>query len=708
MNWYTFVAFIILPLLSSCAGGDQQPQSSAKTVPPKASTQRMISTLDSILNSKTINSNATRSTQRMEKYKNDYLTDAQKSPTKYKLYLTEFIRTGRYAEALMQIQQVFPDGVISRKDLNDKTAEIYELLGNGYMLLGLDQHNKPMSLPIDSRQRMADPQFQDASNQFFDMLSDSFKLGYDNRVKLNYNHMFLGSYPSGLMQDKVLSLTKMNAKTFTGSRAEEAAATYGVQTKGTAGGAAWLDIDSDGDEDMIQTGHLLTEQVIVLQNDNGTFKDVTASSGLQGLTGGDIVSTADVDNDGDLDVLIGRGRDQYIYGQFPNSLLINNGDGTFEDIGMTCGLLDYAPTSSVAWADFNKDGYLDVFVANGAYRGAHKSKLYRNNGNLTFTEISEGISDFLDIHATSAVWIDTDGDGYPALMVGNGKGTGVFFTNDKGTLKIANNPLTSHTNTIDICLTDVENDGDLDLIFLSDRGLGVPPPTLLYGELMTDEVQSMNALYLNNGKGGFSKSDLIGGLGMVDNSITASVIDYDNDGYEDIYLNTGGQQPEDLLPNRLFRNMSGLGFEEITLITGTGLLTKSSGVAMADIDQDGDIDIYSKGGGYYDGDKTPSALFVNPTASTTVYRLQLIGKLNNRMGIGTKVVFEGTLPDGTSSQVVRWIHSGHGLTTYASSLPIAVGKLNVNAVNITWPDGLQQSISDLPADNLLVFDESKG
>src|SRR5690606_3268861 len=128
-------------------------------------------------------------------------------------------------------------------------------------------------------------------------------------------------------------------------------------------------------------------------NGDGTFSDVTPQANLKGITGGLNIIQADYNNDGFVDVLVLRGAWKKGFGKEPNSLLRNNGDGTFTDVTMESGLLSFHPTQTATWADFNNDGWLDLFIGNESEAGdsnmTHPCELYINNQNGTFSEMAE-------------------------------------------------------------------------------------------------------------------------------------------------------------------------------------------------------------------------------------------------------------------------------------------------------------------------------
>src|ERR1019366_1524192 len=166
-------------------------------------------------------------------------------------------------------------------------------------------------------------------------------------------------------------------------------------------------------------------------NGDGTFTDRTAEAGLTGLVGGLNIVETDYDNDGRPDVLVLRGAWLGKEGHYPPSLLHNRGDGTFEDVTRRAGLLAFAPTQTAAWADFDGDGWLDVFVGAESTPGdKNPCHLYRNNHDGTFTDVAAqaGLADLGFVKGV--VWGDFNNDGRPDLCVTRLGAGNLLFRND--------------------------------------------------------------------------------------------------------------------------------------------------------------------------------------------------------------------------------------------------------------------------------------
>jgi len=189
------------------------------------------------------------------------------------------------------------------------------------------------------------------------------------------------------------------------------------------GGLAWLDYDGDGDLDMISTNGFGVSSGLFRNDGDGVFTDVTESAGLVSLTGNSGVVAGDIDNDGFPDVLMpGEGNFAGPI-QTPTRLFHNNGDGTFTDISATANVPGAATAFSAAMADINNDGYLDLFIAAEGHLGVlfppnrqDTDKLYLNNGDLTFTDISESAG-MQGLGSCTSSFSDYDNDGWMDLFI---------------------------------------------------------------------------------------------------------------------------------------------------------------------------------------------------------------------------------------------------------------------------------------------------
>ena len=209
-------------------------------------------------------------------------------------------------------------------------------------------------------------------------------------------------------------------------------------------------------------------------------------------------------------------------------------------------------------------------------------------------------------------WIDYDNDGYPDLFLNNLEADARLYHNNR------HGTFTEETISMNIggpvhgfsCWTwDYDNDGWLDIFATCyDRSLG----DVVNGLLGRPHNRYSNRLYHNNKGKNFRDVVRDAGLDMVFETMGSNYGDFDNDGFLDMYLGTGEPSIETLIPNRMFKNVDGQRFSEITVSSGTGHLQKGHGVACGDWDRDGDVDLFVETGGVVNGDRYHDVLFENP------------------------------------------------------------------------------------------------
>ncbi|MBS1788717.1 MAG: CRTAC1 family protein [Acidobacteria bacterium] len=485
----------------------------------------------------------------------------------------------------------------------------------------------------------------------------------------------------------------------------DVAAAAGVDRISGAGGTIVDDFDDDGLLDIVISSVDACESLKLFHNNgDGTFSDQTDKAGLSDQLGGINCVQTDFNNDGWLDIFVMRGG-----WEFPmrNSLLKNNGDGTFTDVTKASGLLsgDHR-THSAAWADFDNDGWLDVFVAHEET----PSQLFRNRGDGTFEDVTRKAGVGRTAFSKGATWGDYDNDGFPDLYVSNYGGENFLYRNKgDGTFEeiAAKLGVSKPLMSFPTWFFDYDNDGWLDLFVAS----FVPSVTeIARGFLGLPAQAETMKLYHNNGKGGFEDVTAAVGLAKVVPTMGANFGDLDNDGFLDVYMGTGAPSYAALMPNFAFRNRGGKSFADVTTATGTGHLQKGHGVAFGDLDNDGDEDLYVNIGGFIPGDKYNKALFANPTGKTDWISLKLVGAKSNRAAIGAKIKL--TLTDATGKQSLRYREVSSGGSFGASPLMqhIGLGKLKsgkLDSIEIWWPvSNTHQTFRDVSTNQFLEIRES--
>ncbi len=457
---------------------------------------------------------------------------------------------------------------------------------------------------------------------------------------------------------------------------------------------------------------------------NGFFQDVTAGSGFDKLRGwGMGVSVADYNNDGFEDV--------YITGYGPNFLMKNNGDGTFTDVTAAAGAQDLRFSTGSAWGDYNNDGFVDLYVSNYVdvpidqfpepgssqlctYRGIPvacgprgmkpaRDSLFRNNGDGTFTDVtdSSGVGKVPPYYGYGVAMGDLDGDGWIDIFVANDSNPNYLFHNmGDGTFEevalaagVAYNEDGREQAGMGVSMQDYNNDGRLDIY-------------------VTNFSDDYNTLYRNEGKLFFT--DVTGPANI--RSATwkylgwgTAIADFNNDGLKDIFVANGHVYPivdkygfsTFAENNQLFENINGETFVERSAEAGPGLqiIKSSRGAAVADIDNDGRLDI-----GIINIDDFPT-LLLNQSPRRHWLGVKLTGTKSNRSAIGAIVTAtvgalkQTFLVEGGSSHMCqndKRVHIGLG------------DKGALQRLEILWPSGKRQQFSDLPVDRIITIDEDKG
>ncbi len=504
-------------------------------------------------------------------------------------------------------------------------------------------------------------------------------------------------------------------------RFEDATAAAGLDTTVPApvcgqfsNGAAWADIEGDGDLDLFLTR--LGEPAQLFVNDgSGHFSD---EAGNRGLAVRDAYGAAfaDYDNDGDADLYVAR--------EGSDLLLRNDGSGHFADVSAAAGIADRYQGMSASWGDFDSDGYLDLYVSNyGSCTGEwdvsslllvpleyHPDLLYRNNGNGTFSDVTallEKDPGTVDDGATTgagfaAAWFDYNGDNRPDLYLANdfvggspdqnrlwrndGKSSGGWAFTDVST----ESGTGFFMNTMGIAVGDFDRDLDLD-VALSNVG--------------------ENKLLRNDGKGAFSDEAAALGVdrplqqaGSLAVTWGTAFYDFNLDGWEDLYLPAGNiiqYEGAPLQPNELYVNDgAGTRFFDLSAPSGAADPGDSKGVAYADYDGDGDTDLFvvNEGGAprLYEN--------VTPRGGNHWLEVDTVGTRSNRDGCGAHLLV--TLGDGSS--MIREVFCGSTSISSGSQKAVHFGlgaATRVTGLEVLWPSGVRQELHDVEVDRMVTVTE---
>jgi hypothetical protein len=513
---------------------------------------------------------------------------------------------------------------------------------------------------------------------------------------------------------------------------------YLLETTGC--GVAFYDFDNDGWLDIFlvngwrlegfpagqePTSHLFKN------NRDGTFTDVTAKAGLVHHGWGQGVCIGDYDNDGFDDLFVSY------FGK--NVLYHNNGDGTFTDVTDKAGVGGNGKrwNTGCAFVDYDRDGKLDLFVANYIdmdlatapvpesgpclYKGVMvacgppglkggKNILFHNNGDGTFTDVSEQ-SGILAANGTFGLGVltaDFDNDGWPDIYVANDSSPSALYQNKKNgrfedIALVAGCALSADGKPqagMGVSAADYDLDGNLDIV-------------------KTNFAGDTPSLYHSLGGANFEDATFTAGLGAHTQYLGWGVgfVDFDNDGWADILICNGHVYPEvEQLKTEagyaqrklLYRNLRNGRFEEVTDCAGPGITTPAAarGCAFGDFDNDGDIDmvVNSVNG-------PPQLLRCDSSSGNNWIKVKLIGTKSNRSGIGARITCTVTMPGETKPhRQIDEVRSGGGYFSQSDlRVHFGLGKaVKVDLLEIRWPSGQVDTVKDLKVNRVMTVREGLG
>jgi len=538
----------------------------------------------------------------------------------------------------------------------------------------------------------------------------------DARWLLNIAYMTLGEYPDKV-PPKWLIPPKVFESDYDIKRFPDIAGEVGLDVDGLAGGSIAEDFDGDGNLDLMVSNWNLKGQLRFFRNNgDGTFTERTIEAGLKGLTGGLQIMQTDYNNDGFPDVYVMRGAWLGAAGHEPKSLLRNNGNGTFEDVTESAGLLSLHPSQTATWFDFDGDGWLDVFIGNETTpTDTNPCELYHNNHDGTFTECAEEVGVAVTRFVKGVTSGDYNNDGRPDLYLSTRNGPNILFRNDgpstnggkwKFTDVAAHAGVTEPMTSFPTWFWDFNNDGLLDIMVTGYSISSVGDIAADYLGLPHNGEKAR--LYKNNGNGTFSDVTVSARLDKLLHAMGANFGDLDNDGWLDFYLGTGDPDLRTIVPNRMFRNVEGKFFQDVTTSGGFGHIQKGHGISFADFDNDGDQDIFEVIGGAYTGDHYRSVLFRNPGHGNHWITLKLEGVRSNRAAIGARIRVIVETPEGERS-IYKTVGTGasFGASPLRQEIGLGLAK-SIRAVEIFWPaTGKTQVVKGLMLDHFYKIREGE-
>jgi hypothetical protein len=693
------LTLILCLALSGCADVDRRQQTAPAPTPPSpppsasAIRSEFESICDSIRESRDPFYGELRSRELQERLSGSFADSAEEASVRA-LLGREMLKLDRTKDAIELLTRAVEQGVEVGIDPR-LVLDMKVYLGLAHLQAAEDQncllHHSAASciLPVAEAGIHRLPEHSRKAGDVFLQIANQFPRAMQSLWLLNVARMVSGDYPDQVPSSFRLPADALRSK-IPFQRWRDRAPELGTAVVDLAGGAVMDDFDGDGLLDLVTSTWDPCGSLKAFRN-AGTagFVDVTRAWGLDEQWGGLNLIHADFDNDGRLDLLVLRGAWMGSLGRIRNSLLRNelvDGGGRFVDVSREAGIADPAyPTQTAAWADYDGDGDLDLYVGNEDPDGqSYPSQLFRNNGDRTFSEVSQaaGVTNFR--FAKAVTWGDYDDDGDPDLYVSNIGPNRLYRNNGDGSftdVAVELGVTEPEGRSFASWFWDVDNDGDLDL-FVADYESPVPAVAAYY--FGTRVVDNRPRLYLNS-EGHFAEAGEAFGLGLPMLPMGANFGDLDNDGWLDFYLGTGEPGYETVMPNVMFRNHLGRRFDDVTFPGGFGHLQKGHGVAFGDVDNDGDQDLLHQLGGFFPGDSYANALFENPTRGASWITLRLDGRRSNSFGVGARI--EVRVRDG---DLVRSVHAlaGTGGTFGGSSLQQEIGLGGAEAIEailIRWP-----------------------
>lgn len=586
---------------------------------------------------------------------------------------------------------------------------IEPMLALAYLRLGeqencIHHHDASASciVPIKPNGFHHSPEGSSKAIILFEELLESNSHDLNSRWLLNIAYMTLGKYPQDV-PEKWLIPERVFQSEYSLKKFNDIAPKLNLNVNELSGGGIIDDFNNDNFLDVLVSSWFPSHHLkYFINNGDGSFTEKSESAGLIEVGGGLNMVQADYNNDGFLDVFILRGAWMETMGKIPNSLLRNNGDNTFTDVTIESGLLSFHPTQSATWADFNNDGWVDLFIGNESQKdNIHSCEFYINNRDGTFSNATKmaglTISDTKKAYYIKGVTsLDYNNDGWVDIFISNLQpssrnllflNTGLDETGNVSFKEVgAKVGLEEKVPSFPTWSFDYNNDGWMDIFVAGYKRSGrVSIVTDIVSEYLEEPYQGETMRLYKNVAGHFTDVSSEVGLDKIGYAMGANYGDLDNDGYLDIFLGTGEVNFTSIIPNRVFRNSSGQRFQDVTTAGGFGNIQKGHGVSFSDIDNDGDQDIHVVMGGAYEGDNFFNSLYQNPYQNLNNWvTLTLEGTKANRSAIGSKIVVT-ILEDGKERKVFHTISSGgsFGCSTLRAEIGLGMASKLIK-LEVTW------------------------
>ncbi|HSR52400.1 MAG TPA: FG-GAP-like repeat-containing protein [Acidobacteriota bacterium] len=474
----------------------------------------------------------------------------------------------------------------------------------------------------------------------------------------------------------------------------------GVALADAGKGVAVEDFDGDGDLDIV-TGGSYGRLHFFRNRDGDGFTDASDEAGLSGVLQPFIITAADYDGDGAMDLFVSCPLTHF-------RLLRNNGRGVFSDVTFSSGLLkeNEAETLRIntfasAWSDVDNDGDLDLFVAQfggqmpftkGLYATRFMpSRLYINeSGHFSDRTSDFGLSRLLDDRIFfGAAFGDYDGDGWQDLFLSSyGRGVSMLLRNQSGNGFVDSGLVHPRETGFMAAFLDIDHDGRLDLF----QGGQSPAGTAAADSVLRKRPwRNTSRIFLQSASGFDERKDLFSPP-ISAGTMGSNFGDLNNDGCYDFYLGTGNPESWYVLPNLMYVGLSEDGrcsgrMDNVSMLEGLGTIQKGHGIVFFDFDGDGDQDIYSSLGGMWQGDIWPNQLLVNESEVSNAWvKIRLRGRRSNRWGLGSIITIDA---ENESGRPIRRTYlmdngTGFGSTPYLAHIGL-LDAARVLRTTVTWP-----------------------
>lgn len=617
-------------------------------------------------------------------------------------YIKELLNNGDSGKAIFEVENLFKNNVGLSK-VTQQSKLFHEILAICYLRKGeqencQDNHNdESCIIPIAEKGLHKKKEGSEkAIKKYLELLALNPQ-DMQSRWLLNIAYMTLGQHPSGVPKEYLIPIGRKSPT----SPLNNVATQMGIDFFGLAGGSIADDFNNDGFYDIVTSSWGSQGKMKYYENDGaGSFVDKTESSNIGLSKGGLHINQTDYNNDGLIDIFILRSAwmPQKDWGVLPNSLLRNNGDGTFSDVTIESGLYACNPTQAASWADYNNDGWIDLFVANETTHSSRTNfpcEFYLNNGDGTFTEVSEKYKMNKVGYFKACTSGDVNNDGWQDLYLSNLNGNNeLYIAQNKDNQFLgftkSRTPIEKPIQSFGCWFFDIDNDGWEDLYVSSyDRTAFEEQGGQFANDILSKPVKTENScLYKNMGDGSFKNvtSTYIEEKGT--STMGCNFGDMNNDGFPDFYLATGAPDYRAIVPNRMYVNQKGAKFVDESFSLGVGHIQKGHAVSFADYDNDGDQDIYTVMGGAFKGDGFPNAFFENSDNKNNWLKIKLKGVKSNRHGVGARIHVLGKSSSGKSMEVFTTIGSGASFGANPFTAEIGLGNMqSISQVKVRWPNG---------------------